>query len=101
MRQTISGWILFFGGLGIEFASDYLLRMRDGDIKTGGFPEVAGFLIQAILALVSILFLYKGVQSQPRLWYRIAIVSCQVVIAFAIYAVLGLWYVTGTGVDSL
>lgn len=101
MRQTILGWVLFFGGPGIEFASDYLWRMRDGDITTGGFPEVVGFLIQVVLALVSILFLYKGVQSRPKLWYRIAIVSCQVLIALAIYAVLGLWYVTGTGIDSL
>ena len=101
MRKAILGWLLFFGGAGIEFLIDYILRMRDANIRTGGFPEPLLFLLQAMLVLVSIFLLYQGVRSRPSLWQRVAIVSCQVAIGFVVYCFLALWYVTGTGIDSL
>jgi hypothetical protein len=101
MRYSVIGWFLFFGGLAIQIGVDYFLRMQDGNIKEGGFSEPLWFSIQFILGLISIFFLYKGTQSRPQLWQRIATVAWQVILAFVIYFVILLFYVLGTGIDSV
>ena len=101
MLKTIMGWVLFFGGLGIEFAVDYTLRMRDGDITTVGIDELLGFSIQILLGIGAAILLYQGTASFKKIWQRLSAVSIQVILAWVIYVIVSLWYVTGTGIDSL
>jgi len=36
MLSTLIAWVVFLGGFGIEVGIDRFLRMRDGDVTTGG-----------------------------------------------------------------
>ncbi len=51
-------WIVFFGGLSIEIIIDYILRIEDCNVRTGGFPEQIWFAIQIFLAIVSLIYAY-------------------------------------------
>jgi hypothetical protein len=51
MRRTLAAWLIFFGGLGALIGVDWYLRMRDGEIRTGGFPEPLLVVAQLLLVL--------------------------------------------------
>jgi hypothetical protein len=101
MLRTLLAWIFFFGGFAIEAAVDRFLRMRDGDVTTGGIPEPLWFAIPLVLAVVSTLLAWQATRPVHAVWQRLAVVSLQLVVGFVIYATACLWYVVGTGIDSL
>jgi hypothetical protein len=101
MCRTIFAWVLFLGGFGIEIGIDRHLRMRDGDVHTGGIPEPLWFFIPIVLAFISAVMAWQGTRSLQGLWKRTVILTFQLLIGFLLYAFIGLWYVVGTGIDSL
>ena len=101
MKTTILAWLLFFGGFSIEMTIDHLLRIHDGNIRTGGIPELLWFAIQIILASIALWLAYKGTESLITMWKRLLVLGLQAGIGFMLYAFIGLYYVGGTGIDSL
>lgn len=101
MFRAFIPWFVFLGGLGIELGIDYLIRMRDGDIRTGGLPETLFFALQLMLATVALLMAWQATRSLEAAWKRLTVVSLQAGIGFVLYAIIGLMYVVGNGIDSL
>jgi len=94
-------WLVFFGGLSLEILIDYILRMQDSDIRTGGIPENVWFYIQIFLAIVSVIYAYIVTNKTFRPLVRIGIVSLQLTLGFLLYLFVLLFYVLGTGIDSM
>jgi hypothetical protein len=101
MQQTIIAWFVFFGGFAAEMGVDHILRIQDEDIRTGGIPEPLWFLIQIVLAALALWFAYRGTAPFRVFWKRALVVSVQATIGFFLYVWVGLYYVVGTGIDSL
>jgi hypothetical protein len=97
----LSGWVLFFGSFGALIACDYRLRMRDGEISDGGIPEMLWFAVQWILAGGATWLVWRGTRERKRRWVSVAELAAHAVVGFLFYLWIGLWYVTGTGIDSL
>lgn len=95
------GWMLFFGGFGALIACDYGLRMRDGQIKDGGLPEMLWFAVQWILAAVAAWLVWRGTRNWKRRWVGFAELAVHIAAGFLLYVWIGLSYVLGTGIDSL
>ena len=94
-------WAIFFGGFGAEMAIDHILRIQDGNIGTGGVPELLWFSIQIALAAAALWFAFTATKSIGALWKRILVVGAQAAVGFFLYVFIGLYYVVGTGIDSL
>jgi hypothetical protein len=101
MLRTLVAWLVFLGGFGVEVGVDRFLRMRDGDVTTGGIPETLWFAIPIVLAVAAASFAWQGTRPLQAIWKRLAVVSVQLVVGFVIYAFACLWYVVGSGIDSL
>lgn len=101
MLRTLIAWLVFLGGFGIEVGVDRFQRMRDGDVTTGGIPEPLWFAIPILLAVASAFLAWQGTRPLQAVWKRLAVLSVQLVVGFAIYTAGCLWYVVGCGIDSL
>jgi hypothetical protein len=101
MLRTLIAWLVFLGGFGVEVGIDRFLRMRNGDVTTGGIPEPLWFAIPIVLALVSVFLAWQGTRPLHAVWKRLAVISVELVVGFVIYAGACLWYVVGSGIDSL
>jgi hypothetical protein len=95
----VLAWIVFFGGFAMEIGIDYALRIRDGDVRTGGIPETLWFLIQIVLAAVALWLAFRATETLGSWWKRLLIVGLQAAIAFIPYAFIGINYVCGAGID--
>lgn len=100
-RLTIRAWIVFFGGFGLEIAADRALRMQDGYVRTGGIPELLWFFLQIVLAIAALSLAYVATKPLRRPWLRLLALSIQAALGFLLYAAISLYYVVGTGIDSL
>jgi hypothetical protein len=94
-------WLVFFGGLSIEILIDYIWRMQDSNIRTGGIPEHVWFYIQICFAVVSAIYAYIITNKAFNPLVRIGIVSLQLAVGFLLYLFIVLFYVLGTGIDSM
>jgi len=101
MKKTIFAWVVFFGGLTIEMAIDYLLRKQDGDMSTGGIHEILWFLLICAQGAYAIWLIFWGTKPLVTMWKRLVIVGLQVTLGFILYEIMGLIYVIETGIDSL
>ncbi|MCB1228560.1 MAG: hypothetical protein KDK99_22340 [Verrucomicrobiales bacterium] len=101
MLRTVIAWLVFLGGFGVAIGTDRFLRMRDGDVTAGGIPESLWFAIPIVLALVGAFLAWQGTGRLHATWKRIAVFLAQLVVGFVIYAMVVLWYVVGSGIDSL
>lgn len=101
MSYAVKAWLVFLIGLAAELRADFILRLRDGDVTTGGIPDILGLAIHVGLGTVAVLLAWRGTRCLPAVWQRLAVVSLQVMVGLAVYAVTLLWYVVGTGIDSL
>lgn len=101
IKLTIIAWLVFFAGLGVEMLVDYLLRSQDGNIRTGGIPETLWFLMQIFLGAVSVWLAFLGTSSLVRLWKRLLVLAVELLVGFAVYIFMVLFYVVGMGIDSL
>ena len=100
-RLTIIAWLLFFVGLGIELSADYSLRMRDGNIRTGGLSPNIYYGVQTILFLSALFLGVIGVSNFKKRIIQFFVVSIQIAIGFILYIYILFSYVLGTGIDSL
>jgi len=80
---------------------DHILRIQDGNIRTGGIPELPWFFIQIALATAALWFAFTATKLIGALWKRILVVGAQAAVGFFLYVFIGLYYVVGTGIDSL
>lgn len=80
---------------------DHLLRIQDGTIRTGGIPELLWFLIQMALCTIALWLAFVATKPLITLWKRLLLVGLQTCIGFVIYAFIALYYIVGTGIDSL
>jgi hypothetical protein len=101
MKKTITAWIIYLGGFAIVMAIDHFLRIQDGNIRTGGIPEALWFLIQITLGVVALRLLFTATKPIITLWKRLLIVGVQAIVCYIITVFLSLYYVVGTGIDSL
>jgi hypothetical protein len=101
MLPTLIAWLVFLGGFGIEIGVDRFLRMRDGDVTTGGIPELLWFAIPIVLGVVAAFLAWNGTRQLHAVWKRLAVFSVQLLVGFVIYAAICFWYVVGSGIDSL
>ena len=101
MHRTLLAWLLYFGLLGIELFIDYQLRMQDGNVRTGGIPEMLLFALFWIQAFAAAILLWQGTRELNALWKRFSFFGLQVGLGFIAHVAIGLWYVVGHGIDSL
>ncbi len=101
MLRTLTAWCVFLGGFGVEVGIDRFLRMRDGDVTTGGIPETMWLAIPVLLAVAAAVLAWQGTRPMHAVWKRLAVVTVQLVVGFVIYGGGCLWYVVGGGIDSL
>ena len=101
MKKSIIAWLVFFGGFGFMLLVDYFLRIQDGNIKSGGIPELLFFTTIIALSLLAIWQLYMASIAIKSLWKQLLVLGVQVGIAFILYAFLSLFYVVGVGIDSM
>jgi nicotinamide riboside transporter PnuC len=101
MFHTLLAWLVFLAGFGIEVGVDRFLRVRDGDVTTGGIPEPLWFAIPMVLAAAATVLAWQGTRPLHAIWKRLAVLSIQLLAGFAIYAAGCLWYRVGSGIDSL
>ena len=99
MLRAILPWLVFFGGLALEFGLDYALRIRDGDVRTGGIPQPLWFAILWALAAIALWLAYEATGNIAALWKRLSIVALQAAVAFFLYAAMAISYVCGAGID--
>ena len=93
MKKSIIAWLIFFGGLGLEICIDYILRVQDGSIRTGGIPEPLWFFIQIILGAISIWLGYLGTNSFIKTWKRLLVLAIEVGLGILAYVFIVLIYV--------
>lgn len=94
-------WSIFFVGFGVEIGVDHVLRIQDGNIRTGSIPEPLWFLIQIALAAGALWLAFTATETLRIWWKRLLVVGVQAAVGFALYAFISLYYVVGTGIDSL
>jgi hypothetical protein len=101
MIRTTIAWIVFLGGFGIELQIDLLMRYRDGDVTTGGLPELAWYGVPILLGVVATILAWQGTRPLRRLWGRIAVVVGEFIVGLGIYILGCIWYVITNGIDTL
>jgi len=98
MRRIALAWLVWLGGLGALGLLDYVLRSSDGDIKTGGVPDLLGGVVLVSLGAVSLWLLHQAMRNIV-LWKRLALIGVQAVAGYSLGVMIGLYYVCGTGID--
>ena len=103
MKYAVLGWLQFIVGLLILGSWDYYVRWRDGWLGNGGkpTPDAVWFGVPLLLGVIALILLWRATAAIRRSWTRVAVVAVQALLGFAFYVVACLWYVVGTGVDSL
>lgn len=94
-------WCSFFAGLTILLLIDHLLRIQDGHVEDGGLPEIVYYGVPTLLGFVSLWFLTLAARKYKHLVIGLLEVSGHLAMGFVIYAFVLLYYVVGTGIDSL
>jgi uncharacterized BrkB/YihY/UPF0761 family membrane protein len=103
MKCTALAWLQFLLGLAVLGSSDYYVRRRDGWLGQTGTPtpDLVWFGVPVVLAIVGVALLWRATDRLRNGWVRLAVVAVQAALGFMLYLAACLWYVLGTGVDSL
>src|SRR5262245_16189762 len=99
MKNTLIGWAIFWSGFGVEILTDFLLRIRAGDMHKGGIPEPLWYYIQIFLLVCALYFLYEGTKKYKSIFLRIFLVLIQVGLGFALIIFASIYYVCSAGID--
>lgn len=103
-KLTLLAWLIFFGGFPIICTVEYTMRHAlgmQGLKHPAQAADVIWYCSHAVLAAISLYFLWLSTVSFSQIWKRCLIVSLQAAAAFVLYAWLCLMYVIYTGIDSL
>lgn len=101
MKNALMAWVVFLSGILSAILVDYLMRSYDGNIKTGGLPELVWFFIQIAIAAFSLFLAFKATKPIRMLWVRILCVVAQSIVAFGMYLFIGLSYICNAGIDCI
>lgn len=103
MKYAAIAWLQFLLGLVVLASYDYYVRWRDGWLGHTGTPtpDVVWFGVPLLLAIVGVILLWRATAHLRHGWVRYAAVVVQVALGFVVYVAACLWYVIGTGVDSM
>lgn len=101
MKKSIIAWLVFFGGYSLEMAIDYWLRVQDNNITTSGIPEPLWFLIPITLAIFALWLVFIATKPLITPWKRLLVLALHASAGIIIYAFSSLFYIVGTGIDSL
>jgi len=100
MTKSIIEWFIWIFGTFSLFLIDYFIRINDGNIRTGGINEnLLSALIYSV-GLVSVWFLYMGVRKKA-IWFKIIVITTQVVIGYFLFIWVLLYYVCTVGIDCI
>ena len=94
-------WVLFFGGLAVMLLVDHYVRIESGVAPRGGLPEVVYYGVPILLCIASSCLLWRATKKYRRTLVRILEVVGHLAFGSVAYLFALLWYVTGTGIDSL
>lgn len=98
---VVLAWVIFVVGLFALIALDRWLRLADGDIQTGGMPEFVWFGSHLAVSIISLYTLAKVTWREGGRLFRSVFIGVNALVGFCFYLYLMLWYVTGSGIDSL
>jgi hypothetical protein len=96
--KVILAWLVWLGGVGALIGVDYFLRLSDGDIKTGGIPDLLGGVLLILLGGTSLWILYHGLRNVP-IWKRFILMGIQALAGYLLGAAMGINYVCRAGID--
>lgn len=102
LKQLIIVWAYFLLSLLLEIIISIILRYKDGKLMTGtvGMSEGLWFFYQFFVFLIFVCLLFK-LKKSLSLFKRILFVGINLCIAYLLYAIIILFYVVGTRVDSM
>ncbi|MCR6654665.1 MAG: hypothetical protein NVV63_02390 [Opitutus sp.] len=101
LRGVVVPVTVFAVSLLAVVALDRHLRLRDGEIRTGGLPEIVWFGAHALCALIPLALVIAVVRRLESVWAKISLIAATLVIGWLLYIYILLHYVTGSGIDSL
>lgn len=101
-KSLITVWVFFFFSLIFEIILSLFLRYKDGSLMTGtvGMKEELWYFYQVVVFVIFVVALYK-LNTSLTLVKRFLFIIVNFGIAFLLYAVIILFYVVGTRVDSM
>jgi hypothetical protein len=101
MKRAIRSWIIILTSFFVVSIIDYLLRISDGAISTGGLST--GLFWFCVLLPTSYAFwlLLKERNKTPKPYVQLFFILLYAVMAFIIFAVLSYLYVIVSGIDSV
>jgi hypothetical protein len=98
MTKIFLAWLLWLGGIVALMGVDYFLRLSDGNIKTGGVPDLLGGVLLVLLGGASLWLLYQGMRNISILM-RLIFLCIQAAAGYLLGVVIGINYVCRAGID--
>lgn len=99
-KHPLSGWIVFTGILITEILVDYLFRMADSNIHTGGLNESFWMEVQVLAGIIGLFFVYRSAKEAPTWQKKCRLLTVNIVSGLAAYILLAYSYILGLGLDS-
>ncbi|MEM6989672.1 MAG: hypothetical protein AAF721_04220 [Myxococcota bacterium] len=91
---------IFALGWSLQTFADYQLRMRDGDVHSGGLPRDGWFVGHAVIAVTAVWAGWRGL-APLRETLRFALLAAVICAATPAYVVACLSYGIAAGIDYL
>ena len=99
-NDYLASIVIWFGGLILLFAIDYIIRLASVNYYSLGMNETVWFLLQIVIGIGSLGLLVKAVKQMPT--HKAVLLSgVTIVVGLIVYLVLTWLYVVGTGIDSV
>ena len=98
-KQITLAWLIFFGALFVEIFAHYAIRIYT-QIEIREY-EPHWFLVQILLALLAGTYLIKATKNIKPIFRKVIIIGLNIFFGYVLYLAILLWYVIGTGLDSL
>jgi hypothetical protein len=97
----VIGWLVFIAGCGLLMWIDYGLRLRTGDVRTGGVPDAIWFSTPLMLGAFSLSLIWRAAKKWQRRWVGVVELIAHLAFGVLVYLGAGLYYILGNGIDTL
>lgn len=97
----IAAWALFLTGFAVLLVIDHVLRISDGDVHNGGVPEQLCYGVTAALAIGALVLLWRAVRRRDKWYWSFLEFFAHLILGYIICGFVLLYYIVGTGIDSL